>query len=100
MADNDKPVISPPVQTSGIMAPYLAGATAFLIIGALLTVESVAINYAFTLQIVPYVIAIKRMSIIITVVYGTMIAAEGETCRRLAGAGLMVAGAVMIILST
>jgi len=90
---------SPEVSPSGIMAPYLTGGTAFLVIGALLTIESVAINSAFTLQIVPYVIAIKRMSIIITVVYGTMIAAEGEVYRRLAGAGLMVAGATIIILS-
>ncbi len=79
--------------------PYIASALAFAGIGIMLTIESVTINYAFTLQIVPYVIAIKRMSIILIVFYGTLIAHEGEVLRRLAGAGFMVAGAILIILS-
>ncbi|OPY38472.1 MAG: EamA-like transporter family protein [Methanoregula sp. PtaU1.Bin051] len=83
----------------GIMGPYIAGAPAFTGIGIMLTIEMITINYAFTLQIVPYVIAIKRMSIILMVFYGTIIAHEGEVIRRLAGAGFMVAGAILIILS-
>lgn len=81
------------------LEPYHAGVLVFVIIGLLVTVEAVSVNYAFTMQITPYVIAIKRMSIILTVFYGTLIAREGDVARRLAGALLMVAGAVLIILS-
>lgn len=71
--------------------------TTFIFIGLLLTIESIAINSAFTLQIVPYVIAIKRMSIIITVLYGAFVFREDEVMHRLSGAALMVAGAILII---
>jgi len=67
-------------------------------IGALLTLEAIVINEAYLVQIVPYVSAIKRMSILITVLYGTMVIREEEIFRRLSGAGLMVAGAVLILL--
>jgi len=49
------------------------------------------------LQIVPYVIAIKRMSIILVVLFGTLIFRENDIGRRLAGAGLMVVGALLIL---
>ncbi len=88
-----------PVQQPWLMEPYFSGVLAFATIGILLAIESVTINYAFMMQIVPYVIAIKRMSIILTVLYGTIVAREGEALLRLTGAGLMVAGAVLIILA-
>jgi uncharacterized membrane protein len=44
------------------------------------------------------VIAIKRMSIIIVVLYGAFVFGEKDMVRRLFGALLMVAGAVMIVL--
>jgi drug/metabolite transporter (DMT)-like permease len=68
------------------------------LIGILLSVSAVSINTAYTLQIVPYVIAIKRMSIIIVVLYGAFVFGEKDMVRRLFGALLMVAGAVMIVL--
>jgi drug/metabolite transporter (DMT)-like permease len=74
---------------------YLAGAG--ILGGSLITVEVIAINTAFLLQIVPYVMAIKRMSIILVVLYGTLIFREKEIARRIAGAGLMVLGAVFIL---
>lgn len=89
----------PPLRATHILQPYYTGAVVFAGLGILLVIESVSINVAYTLQIVPYVIAIKRMSIIITVLYGTMVAGEREVYPRLAGALMMVAGAVMIILS-
>jgi len=46
---------------------------------------------------VPYVIAIKRMSLILIVLYGTIVFREKELVRRLSGAGLMVLGAVLIL---
>jgi drug/metabolite transporter (DMT)-like permease len=60
--------------------------------------ESISINIAYTLQIVPYVIAIKRLSIIFMVLYGTVACREGDLTNRLIGAGIMVGGAVIILL--
>jgi drug/metabolite transporter (DMT)-like permease len=68
------------------------------LIGILLSVSAVSINTAYTVQIVPYVIAIKRMSIIIVVLYGAFVFGEKDMVRRFFGALLMVAGAVMIVL--
>jgi drug/metabolite transporter (DMT)-like permease len=69
-----------------------------VVIGVILTIEAIAINSAYILQIAPYVIAIKRMSILLTVMYGTFVIREKEVLRRLAGAILMVGGAILIIL--
>jgi len=68
------------------------------VIGILLSVSAVCINTAYTVQIVSYVIAIKRMSIIIIVLYGAFVFGEKDMVRRLFGALLMVTGAVMIVL--
>jgi uncharacterized membrane protein len=69
-----------------------------LLIGLFVAIEAASINIAYTLQIVPYVIAIKRLSIIFMVLYGTIIFSENEIKKRLTGAALMVAGAVIILL--
>ena len=68
------------------------------LIGIFVAIEAASINVAYTLQIVPYVIAIKRLSIIFVVLYGTLVFSEGETGKRLMGAVLMVAGAIIIVL--
>jgi drug/metabolite transporter (DMT)-like permease len=77
---------------SGKYLPFI------LIIGLLVAVEAASVNVAYTLQIVPYVIAIKRLSIIFVVLYGTLVFSENETRKRLTGAALMVAGAIIIVL--
>jgi drug/metabolite transporter (DMT)-like permease len=69
-----------------------------IVIGAIITIEAITINAAYLDQIVPYVIAIKRMSILITVLYGTLVFREKEIFRRISGAGLMVFGVVLILL--
>jgi len=69
-----------------------------ILTGIFASAECVSINYAYTLQIAPYVIAIKRFSIIFMVLYGTIICAEHEIRNRLAGSLLMVGGAVIILL--
>ncbi len=74
---------------------YLAGAG--ILTGMLVTIEAVCINSAYLVQIVPYVIALKRMSIILVVLYGTIVFQEGEILRRLTGAAMMVLGAVLIL---
>jgi drug/metabolite transporter (DMT)-like permease len=72
-------------------------AAATVIVGIFLTIETIAINQAYLLQIVPYVSAIKRTSILITVVYGTLVFREKEHLRRVSGAVLMVLGVVLIL---
>jgi drug/metabolite transporter (DMT)-like permease len=69
-----------------------------LLIGVFVAVEAASINVALTLQIVPYVIAIKRLSIIFMVLYGTLVFSEGDIGKRVMGAILMVAGAIIILL--
>ena len=68
------------------------------LIGTVVAIEAASINMAYTLQIVPYVIAIKRLSILFIVIFGTLVFSERETGKRLAGAALMVTGAVIIML--
>jgi drug/metabolite transporter (DMT)-like permease len=77
------------------LRPYLVPA---VLIGIFASAECVAINVAYTLQIAPYVIAIKRLSIIFMVLYGTVVCAEDEIRTRLLGSVLMVGGAVIILL--
>lgn len=69
-----------------------------IIIGVIITIEAMTINAAYLDQIAPYVIAIKRMSILITVLCGTLVFREKEFFWRIAGAGLMVSGVVLILL--
>jgi len=101
-----RPVSSQRPPENGYRAP-LFGFRAFLqkkylaltiLIGAFVAIEAASINVAYTMQIVPYVIAIKRLSIIFVVLYGTLIFSEDETVKRLMGAALMVAGAIIIVL--
>jgi drug/metabolite transporter (DMT)-like permease len=69
-----------------------------LLIGIFVSIEAASVTVAYTLQIVPYVIAIKRLSIIFMVLYGTIVFYEGELGKRVMGAAIMVAGAVIILL--
>jgi len=69
-----------------------------LLIGLFVAIEAASINVAYTLQIVPYVIAIKRLSIIFMVLYGTIVLSEGDLGKRVTGAIIMVAGAIIILL--
>jgi drug/metabolite transporter (DMT)-like permease len=69
-----------------------------LLIGLFVAIEAASINVAYTLQIVPYVIAIKRLSIIFMVLYGTIVLAEGDITKRVMGATIMVLGAMIILL--
>lgn len=69
-----------------------------ILTGIFVSAECVSINYAYTLQIASYVIAIKRLSIIFMVLYGTLLCAENEIRTRLLGSVLMVGGAVIILL--
>ena len=75
--------------------PYIIPA---LLVAFFAAAEAISINIAYTIQIVPYVIAIKRLSIIFMVLYGTILCHERGLAMRSAGAALMVGGAVIILL--
>lgn len=77
--------------------PWLHFLAICILIGGILSISSVSIMTAFTMQIVPYVIAIKRMSIIVIVLYGSFVFREKEVFLRLSGATLMVIGAGIVV---
>lgn len=70
----------------------------FLLVGAVLALVAVSINIAFTMQIVPYVISIKRTSILFSVAYGGFLFKEKNMLRRSIGAIVMLGGVIMIAL--
>jgi drug/metabolite transporter (DMT)-like permease len=89
---------SEPQETPALSVPHKQFVILTLLIGLFVAIEAASINVAYTLQIVPYVIAIKRMSIIFMVLYGTIVLAEGDITKRVTGAVIMVFGAMIILL--
>jgi len=69
----------------------------FLLIAIILSAGAIAINSALTMQIVPYVLSIKRISIIFSVLYGFWIFKEKHLLNRAVGAVIMLLGAITII---
>jgi len=77
-----------------------AAISASLALGLVLAGETVAINLAYTLQIVPYVIAVKRLSILFSVLIGGIVFREGGIRYRILGALIMIGGVALIVLTT
>jgi uncharacterized membrane protein len=73
---------TPPTHTLGIL----------LVIGLFQAVGLFFHNTALSLGPVPSVIAVKRTSILFTVIWGIMVLREERGKERLAGAALMVIG--------
>lgn len=74
-----------------------AHVTKFLTIGFVLALAAIAVNIAFTMEIVPYVISIKRISILFSVLMGGMLFKERHMLTRSVGALVMVIGVVLIL---
>jgi uncharacterized membrane protein len=70
----------------------------FYLIGLAYALMGVAINTALTMQIVPYVISLKRMSILFSVFYGGLIFKEKDILKRSLGALVIIVGVILIIL--
>ncbi|RQD82784.1 MAG: hypothetical protein D5R96_03875 [Methanocalculus sp. MSAO_Arc2] len=66
---------------------------AYLAVGVVLACEIIMINLAYTLNIVPYVISIKRLAIIFSVFFGILLFQERFGWGRIIGAAIMVIGA-------
>ena len=77
-----------------------AAVSASLALGLVLAGETVAINFAYTLQIVPYVTAVKRLSILFSVLIGGFVFREEGLRYRILGALIMIGGVALIVLTT
>lgn len=86
------------IQTQGIREDYQKNLPKFLLVGGIFAAEAIAINIAFTMAIVPYVISLKRLSILFSVFYGGLLFREKNILFRIFGALIMVAGAALMIL--
>lgn len=73
--------------------------SAFAMVG--LSQSAMVISHMWAIHLVSaaYMIAVKRTSSIFSVLYGRFIFAEDEFMKRLAGAGLMVVGVALIMLT-
>jgi drug/metabolite transporter (DMT)-like permease len=80
--------------------PFIGSLLPFLVIALLLSVGSISIYTALLTQIVPCVIAIKRMSILFAVLYGVVVLHEPARLQRVFGASCMVSGAILIAFSS
>ncbi len=63
-----------------------------------ISVSGIFINLALTMQIVPFVYSIKRLSVVFSVLYGTLLLREKGIARRLPGALIMLSGVLLILL--
>ena len=66
--------------------------------GVLFVVGSLSHSFAVQLTQVAYMISVKRLSLLIGVVYGWLFFKEKEIRERLLGAALMLAGFILIVL--
>jgi len=72
-----------------------------IVLAVIAIISSTILTFAsWSMQIVPYVISINRMSVLFSVILGGLILHEKGMLNRLAGALLMVAGAALIVLSS
>ena len=67
-----------------------------LVAGVLFYIHCLAHGFAISMIKASYMISVKRFSALIGIIYGRLFFKEKQIAMRLAGAGLMVAGAVLI----
>ena len=83
----------------GTLKTVFSRPTVFLPIG-LFTALMISTHYmAISLTNVSYMIAVKRMSVIFSVIYGKLLFKEADIKERLLGSSMMVTGAALIVLS-
>lgn len=70
----------------------------FFFVALATALAALTMNIAFTSQIVPYVISIKRTSVLFSVILGWLFFKERHISKRLLGALIMLLGAVIILL--
>jgi drug/metabolite transporter (DMT)-like permease len=67
-----------------------------MVAGVLFFIHCLAHGFAISLVKASYMISVKRLSALIGIIYGRLFFKEQHMAMRLVGAGLMVAGAVLI----
>jgi len=72
---------------------------ASLVMGIADGIGAVAQMAALGLTIVPYVISIKRLSVLMSVIVGTTFLREGKALQRITGTALMLAGSILILIN-
>jgi hypothetical protein len=58
---------------------------------------AVSVNIALSMQIVPYIISVKRLNALFRVAFGMLIFKETNVRRKGFGAAMMTLGAIIII---
>ncbi|MBI5827542.1 MAG: DMT family transporter [Deltaproteobacteria bacterium] len=92
-------VLTPFMAGKGTLKTVLSRPTIFVLIG-LCTAMMISTHYvAISLTNVSYMIAVKRMSIIFSVIYGKLFFKEAGIRERLLGSSMMVAGVALIVVS-
>ncbi len=86
------------VKGEPIISGFRRHGRSFFIAGLAVSLSAVFTNIAFTMQIVSYVVSIKRLSVLFSVFYGVFLFNEDDFKKRIAGAGVMVLGSVAILL--
>jgi drug/metabolite transporter (DMT)-like permease len=79
--------------------PWLSQWKVWLAVGFVQTTLILSHMWAIHLIAAAYMIAVKRLSLVFSVVYGRLVFKEEDTVQRLAGAGLMVFGVALIALA-
>ena len=70
----------------------------FILAGIIMALAYITINIALSMQVVSYVIAIKRLSILFSIMYGALLFKEQNIKQRSGGALIMLIGFILIIL--
>ena len=70
----------------------------YIFTGIILFISAISINKALSIELVSYVISIKRSSILFSVLIGGLFFMENNLLKRSIGASIMIAGMALIIL--
>ncbi len=86
-------------KNKGTKEGVFTGYKYFVIIGGVLALQMIVMYHALILQIVPYVMSVKRFSSLFGVIYGAVIFHERNISKRIGGALIMLMGSVVILFS-
>ena len=81
--------------------PFLifSGVALLFLIGITQSLNNVFYNYALTLSFASYTISIKRISVLFGVIWGWLFFREKNISKKLFGAGIAIAGVILILFS-
>ena len=86
------------IKKKNIKKEYKKNLNKIFVTGLVFAIMIILINIALTMQIVPYVISLKRLSILFSIFYGGLIFKEKNIFRKSIGAFIMLIGVILIIL--